>query len=153
MHRGLALASIALLAFAACGDDDDDGGGPATTSTATFTRVRNEVLNNCLGCHAAGAGYPTATGAAANLDMTGTNADVHGRLVNVQSTFPRTPATRVAPGSPDGSLLYRKLLITNTTANPDPALGAGLPLTAPGSLSQERKDLVRDWIQRGAPND
>jgi hypothetical protein len=155
MQRGLALASVVVLALAACGDDDDDdGGGPATTATATFTRVRNEVLNNCTGCHQPGRGFPgSSSGAAGGLDLTGSNADVHARLVNVQSPLGRTPATRVAPGNPQGSLLYLKLLITNPQSSPHPTLGGGMPATDPGSLRSEDKELVRRWIQDGALND
>jgi hypothetical protein len=155
--RSRSLAAVALtasIALAACGgsDGDDGGGGPPATTgdAATFTRVRNEVLTpRCTGCH-----FPANAAAAGGLDLTGSSADVYARLVGVPSpTAGRSPATRVAPGNPAGSLLHRKLLITNTLTNPDPALGAGMPADAPGSLPQERKDLVRDWIQRGAPND
>mgnify|MGYP000529541782 CR=1 FL=1 len=52
----------------------------------------------------------------------------------------------IEPNDPDASYLYLKLV-------GDPSIsGSRMPRGAP-SLSQELLDLVRDWIERGAPND
>jgi hypothetical protein len=63
---------------------------------------------------------------------------------------PNVAVLRVAPFSPDASMLYIKLTLD---AGNDPQYGSGMPLTAPGSVCPEALSAVRAWIGAGAPPD
>jgi uncharacterized membrane protein len=77
----------------------------------------------------------------ANLDLSAGNAYAH--LVNVPSAQdPRW--TRVVPGDPARSLLYRKVSEDN------PPVGSRMPLG--GRLTDEQITLIRLWIEQGARN-
>jgi hypothetical protein len=146
LARAIPALAAALLA---CGGGDD--GGPPGGGAATFGRLRAEVFPNCTGCH-----NSLATGGAfGSLDLLSGGAPaIHARLVGVAAAWPNAnPPLRVVAGDPDASLLYRKLLIPNPPGGEDPSLGSGMPQDRPGALPQAQKDLVRDWIARGAPND
>jgi len=113
-----------------------EGGGG---ELATFTRVQNQVFStSCAfsGCHG---GSSPAQGL--NLSA-GQSYDM---IVNIASA--QQPALdRIEPNDPESSYLYLKII-------GDPSIsGSRMPRGAP-PLSQELMDLVRDWIERGAPND
>ncbi len=71
-------------------------------------------------------------------------AAAYGELVNqLSSQFPSL--LRVAPGNPDNSYFYRKLL----PCSPPNCGGSRMPRGLP-PLSTAQLDLIRNWIQRGA---
>ncbi len=113
-----------------------EGGGG---EIATFTRVQNQVFNaSCAfsGCHG---GSSPAQGL--NLSA-GQSYDM---IVNTASAQ-QPSLDRIEPNDPASSYLYLKII-------GDPSItGSRMPRGAP-ALSQELMDLVRDWIERGAPND
>ena len=147
------LAAIALLgtvAFAlvpvACSSSaaapPADGGAPPPTWTLVF----GQVITQCNDHHS---GSPPA----GNLDM-GTQSNAYANLVRVPASGEAcgaaaldggTPALRVKPGDAEASLLYTKLIGTATCGTQMPQQNAKLP--------QEQIDLVRSWINAGAPND
>lgn len=135
-------AAPALLLLAACGELKDlptDPGDPdPIDQSATLTRVQTEVFTpTCavLGCH-------DAFGNQSQLNLTrGTS---HGQIVG-RPSVQASNLNRVQPGQPDLSYLYRKILGTGITGDRMPQ--GGQP------LSDAQKNLVRDWIRRGAPND
>jgi hypothetical protein len=136
------LGVIALLVLTSCGKlkelpTSPDGGGTPIDPTATFTRVKAEILPTCAaaGCH--GTIAPQQ-----NLVLAPNVA--YGNIVNVKSTED-TSLLRIAPGDPANSYLYRKITGTGIT-------GGQMPLGGP-YLSGAQISLVRDWIRRGAPND
>jgi hypothetical protein len=113
----------------------EDGGG----EVATFTAVQTQIFNpSCAfsGCHGGGS-------AAAGLSLE--QGDAYGEIVNVPSTQQST-TDRIEPNDPEGSYLYLKVIGDSSIS------GSRMPRGA-GPLSQELVDLLRDWIERGAPND
>jgi hypothetical protein len=138
-------ALVGLLAFAlvttACGTKKtlpfEPGGGPPSPD-ATFTRVQSEVFSvSCAlsGCHAGSA--PTA---GMNLSA----GVAYGNTVSVTSTE-RGDLKRIAPGDPDHSYLIKKI-----RGDAD-IVGSQMPLI--GSITAGQRQLVIDWVRRGAPND
>ena len=113
-----------------------DGGGG---ELATFTSVQSRVFNaSCAfsGCHAGSSpsqGLDLSSGAAYN------------EIVNVPSAQ-QPSLDRIEPNDPDSSYLYLKL-------TGDASISGGRMPRGAQPLSQELLDLVRDWIERGAPND
>jgi hypothetical protein len=102
----------------------------AGPSDATWTAVRTTVLSRCGGgsCH--------TEAAAGGLDLR--NDDVAYRTVS----------ERIVPRAPDRSELFIRI-------NPDLCKVHGctqMPLRKP-ALDQASRDLVRRWIERGAPRD
>jgi hypothetical protein len=142
--RGVALIPLlaAALVTAGCGDkkrlpfEPGDGGGPSPD--ATFTRVQGEVFSvSCAlsGCHAGGA--PTG---GMNLSAGAS----YGNIVMVPSTE-RSDLNRIEPGNPDRSYLVKKI-----RGDAD-IVGSQMPLV--GSITPTQRQLVIDWVRRGAPRD
>lgn len=137
------LLCLATLILAGCGElveiptDPGVGGEPVDTS-ATFTRVQNEIFTPTCGriaCH-------DAIGHQSNQILTVGVA--YGNTVNVPSV--EMPSLlRVKPNDPANSYLYRKITGAGIT-------GDRMPQSLP-PLSDAQIKLVRDWIRRGAPND
>jgi hypothetical protein len=143
MFRKLTLVCIFLLV--GCGKlnelptaPTDTGGGEPVDPTATFTRVQNEVFTpTCaaLGCH-------DPIGRQQGMVLKAGSA--YTNTVGVPST--EMPSlSRVAPGDPTNSYLYRKIVGAGIT-------GDRMPQGGP-FLSDAQIKLIRDWILRGAPND
>ena len=118
--------------------DPGSGTGEPIDTTATFTRVQNEIFTpTCaqLGCHdplgrqeqlilSPGRGYAMVVG---------------------QPSVESPSLQRVKPLDPANSYLYRKINGSGIT-------GDRMPQGGP-YLSDAQIKLVRDWIRRGAPND
>ena len=71
----------------------------------------------------------------------------YAKLVGVKSV--QSPLLRVAPGSPEDSYLYRKLVGTQVAAG---GTGERMPF-GESQLSKEQIDAVRRWIEDGAKAD
>jgi hypothetical protein len=142
MRRGTSIALLAVaLAAAGCGDRKtlplEPGGGPPSPD-ATFTRVQAEVFS--VSCALAGCHSGTAPTAGMNL-----SAGVsYGNIVGVTSTE-RGDLHRIEPGDPDRSYMVKKI-----RGDPD-IVGSQMPLV--GSITTGQRQLVIDWVRRGAPND
>lgn len=138
----LRLTLVALLVFASCGKlkelpTSPDGGGAPPDPTATFTRIKTEILPTCAaaGCHGT---------IAPQQNLVLAPAVAYGNIVNVPST--ESPSLdRIKPNEPDNSYLYAKITGAGIT-------GGRMPLGGP-YLTDAQISLVRDWIRRGAPND
>src|SRR6476659_5733717 len=140
MKRTLA---VLILVLAGCGKLKEPteplpGSGDPIDTTATFTRVQNEVFTpSCtkIGCH----------------DLLGRQSEqvlVAGQsyiqVVNHPSV--EMPGLmRVTPLDPANSYLYRQITGSGIT-------GDRMPQGGP-YLTDAQIKLVRDWIRRGAPND
>jgi hypothetical protein len=144
----------AVVALCACGGSQPSS--PASPSsicpsgvTAAFSSIDQKLLKvTCTACHA-GALAQSSGG----LDLSG---DAYAALVNVTAqNLQADPGARpqgllrVKPSDPLNSLLYQKLLIGTARS---PQYGEGMPLNAPGSVCQQVRDALRDWIASGAPN-
>lgn len=140
MARG-PLWLLILLPLVACGERKNlptsPEGGPPDPS-ATFTRVLGEVfVPSCAraGCHAG-----QAPQAGLNLEP----AAAYANTVRQPSTQ-RPELLRVAPFDPQASYLVKKI-------RGDPDI-VGSPMPAEGSLSPQARQLIVDWVRRGAPRD
>ena len=106
----------------------------APGGTATFERVQATVFDvSCAssGCHG-GSAWPDLSA-----------GEAYGNIVHIEST---RGMPLVYPGLPDSSYLYLKLL-------PDaPISGGRMPLGGP-YLDAASLEIVRAWIERGAPAD
>jgi hypothetical protein len=114
-----------------------EGGGGG--EEATFSAVQQQIFSaSCAfsGCHAGGA-------PAEGLNLS--EGQAYAEIVNVRSSQ-QAGRDRIEPGSPSTSYLYLKILGDASIS------GSRMPRGAP-ALSQALKDLLRDWIERGAPND
>lgn len=121
---------IVLAGFAAC----DDGGGEDPPAAVTFVEVRERVLEaSCafMACH-------SGASPAGMLGLQG--EDAHAQLI---ADSPMAGKPRVVPGDSASSYLMEKL------SAPMPAFGDPMPPPAP--LEAERLELVRAWIDDGAP--
>lgn len=145
MRRGATVLTILVLLISGCGELrspteplPDPPGGPGDPS-ATFTRVQDEIFSQyCAfsGCHG-----PVATQQGMELSA----GVAYSNIVNVASR--EVPQfDRIEPGAPQQSYLYLKV-----TGAPG-IVGERMPLGQP-ELTSEQKELVRNWILRGAPND
>jgi hypothetical protein len=145
MRRRIAIAAglVAVLCIAAaCGEDGrmPTEIAPPGNSDATFSRVQREVFTpQCAipGCHGG-----TAANAQENMPLgEGLSYDAIVRVPSRQMPS----LLRVAPGDPANSYLVRKI-------TPGSAI-AGAPMPFGATISDADRQLVRDWVARGAPRD
>lgn len=117
------------------GDGSNEPGPPS---------FANDVLpifsSKCSTCHRDG-GEADQEGILVRL----TNAEAYASTVN-QLSVQNGAWTIVKPGDSAQSLLYLKV---STDA---PPVGARMPLSRP-ALSAADQQAIKDWIDRGAPND
>jgi hypothetical protein len=113
-----------------------EGGGGVV---ATFTAVQTQIFDqSCAfsGCHA---------GSAPAMEMDLSAGQAYDNIVDVPSGE-QPSLDRIEPNDPESSYLYLKVI-------GDPSISGGrMPLGNP-PLDQNRIDLLRDWIERGAPDD
>ena len=150
MRAVFALSTCAISCFG-CGSD-------APSSANSFTRVYSEVIQpSCSNdfCHFNGVSIRYSA-----LDLS-SKVRAYWSLVGQPGLGPACSQNglRVAPGHPDDSILYQKLL-------PSPPCGTQMPadtttfstngtsdLTFSGTaLPADQQQLIYDWIQDGAQN-
>ena len=148
LGQSAAVVTAALVTLAGCGGGSGEGldengrplaaagGGAVSGTQPTLASIQANVFSvNCAipGCHGGG-----TVQFGLRLDP-GFSA---GNLINVAS--PRDAnLIRVVPGNPNASFLIQKLEGTQT-------LGDRMPQFGP-YLSQATIDVIRQWIQNGAP--
>ncbi|HZR79513.1 MAG TPA: PQQ-binding-like beta-propeller repeat protein [Candidatus Binatia bacterium] len=118
------------------------GGGGGPTFDPTLSAIYDEIIvaKGCTttSCHGSNQG---------NLSMR-TKDEAYGNLVGVPAAGPSCASSglvRVVAGDPAASLLLDKV------SHATPVCGGPMPPTGP--LSQQEIDQIRQWIERGAPND
>ena len=140
--RPLALAAAVFVV--GCGDDGSGVGGGA--STVTFARIDEEILKpNCtFACHSGG------EFAAGGLDL---EIEPLAALIeqNATAAVCAGGGQRVVPFEPEASLLYLKV-VAKLEGDAAPC-GDAMP--PPGAsepaLPEEQVELIREWIEAGAP--
>jgi hypothetical protein len=132
---------VGCSAAAGCGDEKRLPTAPEgpVSETATFTRVQAEVFAPT--CALAGCHLGPASLAQEGLVLSG---DAYENIVGVRAN--QNPSIfRITPGDPANSYLWRKI-----TAG-QPIVGDRMPQT--GSTTEAQRQLLTDWIARGAPRD
>jgi hypothetical protein len=141
----LSLSLVGLLGCSSSGSSPD-GGASGPTWTDVYSTVMTTGSITCVDHHSGG------VNAAGNLDMS-TQKLAYANLVNVPAMGPScgvaaldggTPEIRVVPGSATASLLYQKLVGTQTCGAQMPDLGDAIPAS--------QLALVKSWIDNGAAN-
>ncbi len=135
------IVVVGCAAATGCGDEKPlltAPGGPVS-ETATFTRVQAEVFNPT--CALAGCHLGPASLAQEGLVLSG---DAYGSIVMVRANQ-NASIFRVTPGDPANSYLWRKI------TPGQPIVGDRMPQT--GAITEAQRQLVSDWIARGAPQD
>ena len=134
MSKLLLLLAVIVAACADLTTSTDMVFDSAPEGPATFERVQTTVFDlSCAssGCHG-GSAWPGLSA-----------GEAYGSIVGVEST---QGLPLVYPGRPDSSYLYLKLL-------PDaPISGGRMPLGGP-YLDPATLEIVRAWIEGGAPAD
>ena len=148
MRGGIAVLTLAL---AACGAGNGEGldqngqplsggGGNLAPPIPGLAPTLDSIQANVFSVTCAVPGCHGGAGAQQGLRLDpGFSA---GNLINVASSQDAT-LVRVIPGNPGGSLLIQKLEGTQTVGFRMPAGGPYLP--------QSTIDVIRQWIQDGAP--
>lgn len=146
----LVVALVSAIGLLACGDDDGGGGttpppppaGDSATPPSgdpTFTSVYTGIIQPGCSCHLA----PAGAGGLVMSDQATAYTNLVGAASSGGGMCPG--ATRVAPGDPAGSVLYRKVSGENLC-------GARMP-RGMSPLSSAQIDLIQRWIMAGANND
>lgn len=127
-----------MIAVAGC-DHGEDITGPG--EPGRFARIQEEIFDaSCVGCHRGG------SSALGGLDLS-SEQTAYDNLVNVDAAHPQASGwKRVVPNDPDASFLVHKL-----EGGPN-LIGTRMPLGG-SPLSEDKIQLVRDWIADGAPRD
>ena len=140
-----AIGALALsIALVGCASSPGETAAPQPG----FAKINSEIFEpNCtFACHSGGAF------AAGGLDM---KADPYRTLVDVRpvaSVCKADPMVRVAPGDPDKSLVYVKV-VAKVEGKPAPC-GDGMPAGVDrAALTADEVDVIRAWIEDGAPDD
>jgi hypothetical protein len=141
MGATLALAACTL----ACDESLTKIAGPTPNLEPTFASVQQEIFEttdaagrtSCVSCHNANGQRFTA---GLNLE----HALAYDQLVNVASSE-RPDLKRVAPGNPDASYVVHKL------EGRAGIIGRQMPYNGPPYLTSGQIQILRRWIELGAP--
>jgi len=122
----------------------------ATAQTSTFSKVYQIFQANCtVGCHSGGS--PSA-----NLDLASSESDVYNALVNQDPVNPSAKADGlklVDPGYPEYSFLLTKCAYPSWDEYYERPTQYGniMPTGGAPVLAKEELELMRQWINNGAP--
>ncbi len=131
-RKGAVLILAGILALAGCSDEGADPVVPTLPAGVSFSVQVQPIFNaECTGCH----------GLNGNGGLDIREGEAYGNLVGIPSQS--YAGQLVMAGDPDASVLHRKL-------NGLPGVGDQMPLG--GSLPEESRNLIRDWIAEGAPD-
>ena len=126
------IIGILTLLVCGCAEGKDSERTEDFTGAHDFCAVRTLLDANCVVCH-------SASLAQGGLDL---ETDAWTATVGKSSSV-FSGAVLVAPGDPSGSLLYRKLVGTQTATE-------GGPMPPAGVLGDTEQQTVRAWIEAGA---
>jgi hypothetical protein len=147
MRHYIRLLTITALAAGAgaCDEKLSNIAGPTPNLEPTFSSIQANIFEAtdsagrtaCVNCH-------TNVGRNPPAQLNLLHDVAYDQLVNRASTQ-QGNLTRVAPNSPDTSYLVRKL---EGTAGIN---GVRMPQNGPPYLTQGQIDIIRRWIEIGAP--
>ena len=139
-------AAAAAITAAACDEPLRDLTGPTPDLQPTFESIRKDIFEttdlagrtSCITCHTSSGRTP-----AGNLNM---SIDPYAAMVGVPSRQ-RTDLMIVAPGNPDASYLIHKLEGPTMW----PIVNLQMPRNGPPYLTAGQIQVIRRWIEIGAP--
>jgi hypothetical protein len=137
--RSIVWTVLTLAALASCTGGPEDGGSDGGSGIAAkLSSIRSDIFTpNCSATSCHGGANPVQ-----GLDLA--SDGVHARLVDVDSTVAGQKV--VVPGEPSESLLY--IVVKDGLPN------GGIRKMPPGvSLSDEKVEAIRAWIEAGALDD
>jgi len=114
---------------------------PSVLANTTMEAFHQDT-SECMGCHQGASTVPTETGPGASAEFNWWHAAAVGQAAHEQPAM-----SRIDPGSPDTSYLWRKLSGTQVAAG---GYGSQMPL-AGGYLDADTMGHLEAWIQAGAP--
>jgi hypothetical protein len=140
-----ATTLVLALCTLACDESLSKIAGPTPDLEPTFASVQKEIFEttdaagrtSCVTCH--NAARQTFV-AGLNLE----HAVAYDQIVNVASRE-RPDLMRVAPGNPDASYMIHKL------EGRSGIIGRQMPFNGPPFLTSGQIQIVRRWIEIGAP--
>jgi hypothetical protein len=135
------------VCVAGCDENLADVAGPTPNLTPTFSSIQREIFvtadpsgrSACVRCHVPGRSGFREVGMDLSPDL------AYAHLVGVPSRE-KPGLLRVAPGDPDNSYLIHKL------EGRGDIIGDRMPQRAE-VLTDGQIQIIRRWIQRGAPRD
>jgi len=129
-RKSAALMVAGIIAIAGCSDEGADLVAPPVPGGVSFASQVQPIFNaNCIGCH----------GQNGNGGLDLREGQSYGNLVGVASQG--YPGMLVMAGDPDASVLHRKL-------NGLSGVGGQMPLGS--TLPEADRNLIHDWISKGA---
>ena len=142
---GLGTTLLFALCTVACDESLSKIAGPTPNLEPTFASVQHEIFEttdaagrtSCVTCHTANGRTPSG---GMNLD----HAVAYDQLVNVASRE-RPDLLRVVPGNPDDSYMVHKL------EGRSGIIGRRMPFNGPPFLTSGQIQIMRRWIEIGAP--
>ena len=143
--RVLALVCVSA-AWSACDEKLSSVAGPTPNLEPTFSSIQHDIFEStdssgrtpCMNCH-------TNVGRNPSGGLNLAHDVAYSQLVNVPSA--RQPgAIRVVPGNTTGTYLLQKLL-----GSPG-ITGARMPQNGPPYLTEGQINIIRRWVEIGAPN-
>lgn len=145
---GAALMVAAACTAAACDERLSDLAGPTPNLTPTFSSIEREIFNAtdsrgraaCTNCHSDAGGRVPPVG------MVLLPGRAYDFIVNVPARG-KPGAVRIIPGDPENSYLVHKI-----EGRADIA-GLRMPRSGPPYLTDGQIQIIKRWIQRGAPRD
>ncbi len=138
--RWILALTVAISAWIGGCQGDVPMPGPGDDGPISFSeRIQPIFTANCTVCHRPG-GIAHLQG----IELALLEGESHAGLVN-QRSVQDPDLTIVVPGDSGSSLLFLKV------SSNSPPVGERMPFGGP-RLAQSDIDLIRDWIDQGAPN-
>ena len=143
--RQLIVATSLALGAAACDESLSSIAGPTPNLEPTFTSIQRDIFETtdvagrvaCVTCH-------TNVGRTPSGGMNLLHDVAYDQIVNVNAT--QVPSLkRVNPGSPDASYMVHKL------EGLPGIVGRRMPFNGPPYLTDGQIQIMRRWIELGAP--
>ena len=140
------IVAVAGAMLAACDENLSDLTGPTRNLQPTFSSIQSQIFeasdssgrSACTTCH-------TNVGRNPSGGLNLTHDVAYAQLINAP-TRPPVSKLRVAPGDPDNSYLIHKL-DGRSDIN-----GRRMPNNGPPYLTEGQVQVIRRWIEIGAPN-
>jgi hypothetical protein len=135
----------ACLSWAACDEKLSTVAGPTPALEPTFSSIQHDIFEStdssgraaCINCH-------TNVGRNPSGGLNLVHDLAYDQIVNMASAR-KAGAVRIVPGDPDSSYLVQKL------EGKAGIVGVRMPQNGPPYLTDGQMQIIRRWVQIGAP--